>query len=273
MRDLTSRLTEATAFIRSQTSFKPEVAIVLGSGLGHVINELEVEAKIKYENIPHFPVSTVMGHPGNLVLGEWEGKKVIAMQGRFHYYEGYSLEQVTFPIRVMKLLGADTILITNASGGLNPAFRVGDLMVVTDHINLFGLNPLRGPNEDELGPRFPDQHAVYDKRLIILAQEIATRKNIKCHKGVYVGVTGPTFETPAEYRYMHLIGGDAVGMSTVAEVIVANHMGMRIFCISAISDEGNPPVPLFVSHAEVVRAAAEAEPRMAAILKELVGTL
>ena len=192
------------------------------------------------------------------------------MNGRFHYYEGYSMQQVTFPIRVMKQLGAQTIIITNASGGLNPEIKAGELMIVTDHINLNSDNPLRGRNSGELGPRFPDQHAVYDKALIEKASEIASEHHIKLHRGVYVGVPGPTFETPSEYRYMRLIGGDAVGMSTVPEVIVANQMGMRIFCISAIADEGNPSVPQKISHHEVVQAAREAEPHMTMILSELL---
>lgn len=251
----------------------PECGIVLGSGLGSVANEMNVGAAIEYKDIPNFPVSTVIGHSGKLLLGEWNGRKVAVMQGRFHYYEGYALQQVTFPVRVMKMLGAGTILITNASGGLNPDIKIGELMIVTDHINLNSDHPLRGSNDESLGPRFPDQHSVYDKKLISKALEIARKEGIICHTGVYVGVTGPTFETPAEYRYMRIIGGDAVGMSTVPEVIVANHMGQRIFCISVICDEGNPVSPVSVSHDDVVRAAREAEPRMTTILRGLLAVM
>ena len=270
MSEVLKRLQEATDFIRGKTSLIPEVAIVLGSGLTDVVKEVEVDITIDYEDIPNFPVSTVEGHSGKLLLGTWNGKRVVVMSGRFHYYEGYSMEQVTFPVRVMKQLGAQTICITNASGGLNPEFKVGELMVVTDHINLNSDNPLRGANSNELGPRFPDQHAVYDKVLIGKANEIAVQHRIKLHRGVYVGVPGPTFETPSEYKYMRTIGGDAVGMSTVPEVIVAHHAGMRIFCVSVICDEGNPAVPKKITHQDVVEAAREAEPKITTILRELL---
>jgi purine-nucleoside phosphorylase len=270
MNDLVRSLSNAVDFIRSQTSFVPEIAIVLGSGLGEVVKEIKPETIIDYVSIPHFPLSTVDSHSGKLLFGTWNKKRVVVMNGRFHYYEGYSMQQVTFPIRVMRLLGAKTIFITNASGGLNPEIKAGEVMIVTDHINLNSDNPLRGKNSEELGPRFPDQHAVYDKVLIEKASEIALQHHIKLHRGVYVGVPGPTFETPSEYRYMRLIGGDAVGMSTVPEVIVANHMGMRIFCLSAIADEGNPSVPQKISHHEVVQAAKKAEPQVTIILSELL---
>lgn len=270
MSELLTRLQQSADFIRSKTSLVPEIAIVLGSGLSEVVKEIEIDVAIDYNNIPDFPVSTVEGHSGKLLMGIWNGKRVVVMSGRFHYYEGYSMQQVTFPIRVMKQLGAQTIFITNASGGLNPQFKVGELMAVTDHINLNSDNPLRGKNDDELGPRFPDQHAAYDKELIEKANEIAARHQIKLHRGVYVGVPGPTFETPSEYKYMHRIGGDAVGMSTVPEVIVANHTGMRIFCISVICDEGNPTVPKQISHQEVIEAARKAEPKITIILRELL---
>lgn len=270
MIELLNEISKSVRFIRQKTSFGPEVAIVLGSGLGEVVSNLETETEIPYSEIPGFPVSTVKGHSGNLLIGMWNGKKVVAMSGRFHYYEGYSLQQVTFPIRVMKMLGAHTIFITNASGGLNPAIKVGELMVINDHIYLNGDHPLRGRNEEELGPRFPDQHAVYDKKLIEKALDVAEQHKIQLHQGVYVGVTGPTFETPAEYRYLRLIGGDAVGMSTVPEAMVANHMGMRIFCVSVITDEGNPLVPQKISHDDVVRAAREAGPKMMLLLSEML---
>lgn len=270
MVNMVQKLEEAVAFIKRRSQMVPEVGIVLGSGLGSIVSEIKVQEVIEYKDIPHFPVSTVHGHSGRLCLGEWNGKKVVVMQGRFHFYEGYSLQQVTFPIRVIKLLGAEKLFVTNASGGLNPAIRIGELMIVTDHINLNSDNPLRGENIESLGPRFPDQHAMYDSKLIEHALFIASNHDITCHTGVYVGVTGPNFESPAEYKYMRIIGGDAVGMSTVPEVIVANHMGMGIFCISVICDEGNPPVPVSVTHQEVVDAAREAEPRMATILRELL---
>jgi purine-nucleoside phosphorylase len=270
MEGILNKLKETVSYIRAKSSIVPCCGMILGSGLGGVAENMEVEVAIPYEEIPNFPVSTVEGHRGQLMLGEWNGKKVVVMKGRFHYYEGYSLQQVTFPIRVMKSLGGKTLIITNASGGLNPEIKIGELMVVTDHINLNSDNPLRGLNEDQLGPRFPDQHALYDRELIDHALKSAAAHNIACHKGVYVGVTGPNFETPAEYRYMRIIGGDVVGMSTVPEVIVANHAGMRVFCISVICDEGNPDVPAAISHDEVVRAAAEAKPRMGLILKEVL---
>lgn len=270
MDEMKKMLDEAVASIRKKTNLVPEIGMVLGSGLGDIIREMTLHAVIEYKDIPHFPVSTVAGHPGKFCFGEWNGKRMVVMQGRFHYYEGYSLQQVTFPVRVMKLLGATGMAITNASGGLNPDINVGELMVVTDHINLNTDNPLRGANMESLGPRFPDQHAIYNQHLIKMALEIAKNNNIICHKGVYVGVTGPNFESPAEYRYMRIIGGDAVGMSTVPEVIVANHMGMKIFCISVICDVGNPPVPVSVTHQEVMQAAMAAEPRVARILSELV---
>ena len=270
MDNVIKQIDESVKFIRSKTSFVPEVAVVLGSGLGDVLDDIDLELAIPYAEIPNFPVSTVIGHSGKLLLGIWNTKKVIVMSGRFHYYEGYSLQQVTFPIRVMKMLGAKTIFITNASGGLNPEIKVGELMIIDDHINFNSDHPLRGKNDEKLGPRFPDQHRVYDLSLIEKAQSIARDQNIPLHRGVYIGVTGPTFETPAEYRFFRLIGGDAVGMSTVPEVIVANHMGMRIFCNTVITDEGNPPIPQKVTHEEVVRAAREAEPRMKSLLNELL---
>lgn len=273
MEDEYEMLDEAVKSIRSKTDMIPDCGIVLGSGLGMVVDEMETEVMIDYRDIPHFPVSTVKGHAGKLCFGRWNGRKIVAMLGRFHYYEGYSLRQVTFPVRVLKQLGAGVLFITNASGGLNPAIKIGELMVVTDHINLNSDNPLRGGNLDKLGPRFPDQHAVYDRVLAAQAIDVAQSNNITCHKGVYVGVTGPNFETPAEYRYMRIIGGDAVGMSTVPEVIVANHMGMRVFCISVICDEGNPVTPVSVTHDEVVKAASNAGPKIALILKSLLGSL
>ncbi len=273
MENLLEKIEDASKFILAKSNFIPEVCIILGSGLAELVNQLKVQATIDYKDIPHFPVSTVIGHPGKLILGELSGKKVAVMQGRFHFYEGYTMQEVAFPTRVMKACGAQTLIVTNAAGGLNPAIRVGELMVINDHINLQPMNPLLGKNHESLGPRFPDQHAIYDKVLIEKAKSIAAKNNIVCHEGVYVGVPGPTFETPAEYKYMRLIGGDAVGMSTVPEVIVGNHGGMKIFGISVITDEGNPVTPQKISHQEVVAAAREAEPRMSLIIRELVGVL
>lgn len=273
MENLLQKIKEAADFIQKKTNFKPAVGIILGSGLSDLVNQLQIHDTIAYKDIPHFPVSTVIGHPGKLVLGTLNGKKVAVLQGRFHFYEGYTMQEVAFPVRVLKFIGAETLLLTNASGGLNPAIRVGELMVITDHINLQITNPLIGRNEEELGPRFPDQHAVYDKNLIQLALNIAAENKIKCHSGVYVGTPGPTFETPAEYKFMRIIGGDAVGMSTVPEAIVARHMNMRIFGVSVITDEGNPDTPVKVSHEEVLKAANEAEPKMSLLITRLIGLI
>jgi len=253
--------------------FEPEVGIILGTGLGGLVNEIEVEKQLMYGNIPDFPISTLEFHSGRLIFGTLAGKKVVAMQGRLHYYEGYSMKQITFPVRVMKMLGIKSLLVSNASGSLNPDFKKGDLMVISDHINLQPQNPLIGRNEDELGPRFPDMSQAYKRTLINKALDIATANNITCHKGVYVAVTGPNLETKAEYNYLRIIGGDAVGMSTVPEVIVANHMGLPVFAISVITDEGftDELKPVLID--EIVAIAQEAEPRMTLILKELIAGL
>ncbi len=263
-----TQIEEATQWLLRHGDYAPQVAVVLGSGLGALAHGLEVRAEFSYAQIPHFPISTVHSHAGKLIFGHWQGKAVVVMSGRFHYYEGYTMQEVVFPVRVMKRLGAQTIFITNASGGLHPDMQVGDLMIVTDHINTVSENPLRGPNLDALGPRFVDQHAVYDRALIERAVQLAAQWQIRLHQGVYVGVAGPTFETPAEYRYYRLIGGDAVGMSTVPEVIAAHHMGMRICCLSVITDLGTEPVP--VSHEQVVEAARSAAPRMMQLLGGLI---
>lgn len=273
MEDLIKKIEDASNFIQAKSNFKPEVCIILGSGLAELVNQVKVNVTIDYKDIPHFPVSTVIGHPGKLILGELSGKNVAVMQGRFHFYEGYTMQEVAFPTRVMKACGANILIVTNAAGGLNPVIKVGELMIINDHINLQPENPLLGKNHDALGPRFPDQHAVYDNVLIEKAKSIAKKNNITCHEGVYVGVSGPTFETPGEYKYMRIIGGDAVGMSTVPEVIVGNHAGMKIFGVSVITDEGNPITPKKISHQEVVAAAKEAEPRMSLIIRELVAVL
>lgn len=266
------KIKESTEYIKSKTSIRPEVGIILGTGLGGLVNEIDITDSLDYSTIPNFPVSTVEGHSGRLICGKIGGKQVIAMQGRFHYYEGYEMWQVTFPVRVMKSLGIKTLIVSNASGGVNPDFEIGDLMILTDHINLIP-NPLIGKNFSELGPRFPDMSETYDKNLVARAVEIASKKNIKTQRGVYTGVTGPTLETPSEYKYFRIIGSDTVGMSTVPEVIVARHMGIPVFAISIITDLGVPGKIVKVTHEDVQRVAEEAEPKMTYIIKELIGTL
>lgn len=265
-----NELHEAAAYLQSRIIDQTKTGIVLGTGLGGLVNKIEIEASIPYEQIPHFPVSTVQGHQGRLIVGRIGEVPVLAMQGRFHYYEGYTMEQVTFPARVMKLLGIERLFVSNASGGLNPGFKVGDVMVITDHINMFGTNPLIGPNVDEFGPRFPDMSQTYSQRLIACALEIGKEENLDLRTGVYVGTTGPTFETPAEYKMFRTLGGDAVGMSTVPEVIVAHHAGIEVFGISIITDSGVPGEIVEVSHEEVQRVAAAAEPRMTRVIERLV---
>ncbi|MDB5133010.1 MAG: purine-nucleoside phosphorylase [Mucilaginibacter sp.] len=260
-----------TAYIKSRIGeFEPEIGIILGTGLGGLVKEVEVEKQLMYSNIPDFPISTLEFHSGKLIFGKLAGKKIVAMQGRLHYYEGYSMQQITFPVRVLKMLGIKTLFVSNASGALNPGFKKGSLMVIEDHINLQPQNPLIGRNETELGPRFPDMSQPYNLTLINKALEIARANNITCNKGVYVAVTGPNLETKAEYNYLRIIGGDAVGMSTVPEVIVANHMGLPVFAISVLTDEGFTDVLSPVSVEEILAVATEAEPKMTLILKELI---
>ncbi|MCC8408413.1 purine-nucleoside phosphorylase [Mucilaginibacter sp. UR6-1] len=260
-----------TAYIKSRIGdFVPEAGIILGTGLGGLVNEIEVEKQLMYANIPDFPISTVEFHSGKLIFGKLGGVNVVAMQGRLHYYEGYNMQQITFPVRVMKMLGIKTLYVSNASGSLNPGFKKGDLMVIEDHINLQPQNPLIGRNEFDLGPRFPDMSQPYRIDLIEKALNIASANNIICHKGVYVAVTGPNLETRAEYRYLRIIGGDAVGMSTVPEVIVARHMDLPVFAISVLTDEGFPEVLTPVSLEEIIAVAQEAEPKLTLILKELI---
>ncbi|MCD8740684.1 purine-nucleoside phosphorylase [Mucilaginibacter roseus] len=260
-----------TAYIKSRIGdFVPEVGIILGTGLGGLVNEIEVEKQLMYANIPDFPISTVEFHSGKLIFGKLGGVNVVAMQGRLHYYEGYNMQQITFPVRVMKMLGIKTLYVSNASGSLNPGFKKGDLMVIEDHINLQPQNPLIGRNDSDLGPRFPDMSQPYRIDLIEKALNIASANNIICHKGVYVAVTGPNLETRAEYRYLRIIGGDAVGMSTVPEVIVARHMDLPVFAISVLTDEGFPEVLTPVSLEEIIAVAQEAEPKLTLILKELI---
>ncbi|NPA34822.1 MAG: purine-nucleoside phosphorylase [Chlorobi bacterium] len=269
------RINEAVKYIQENTdSFNPLYGIILGTGLGQLAKEIDEKYSLDYGNIPHFPVSTVESHQGRLIFGYLEGKPVVAMQGRFHYYEGYSLKEVTFPVRVMKMLGIKRLFVSNAAGGLNPKMEVGDLMIIKDHINLLPDNPLRGPNLDELGPRFPDMSQVYDPEAIAMAEAFARENNIRCHTGVYVAVPGPNLETKAEYKFLRLIGADAVGMSTVPEVIVARHMNLPVFGISAITDIGFPIERVKeVSLEDVIAAASTAEPHMTKIIRALVANL
>ena len=234
------RINEAFDYIRKMTPNTPKIGIVLGTGLGGLVSEIEIEKSIPYNFIPHFPISTVESHFGRLIFGTIKGLSVVAMQGRFHYYEGYSMQEITFPVRILKKLGVETIFISNAAGGLNPEYRQGDLMVIDDHINLQSENPLAGPNMESFGPRFPDMSQPYDPSLMEMAQEFARENEIRLHKGVYVAVNGPNLETRAEYRFLRQIGADVVGMSTVPEVIVARHMDLRVFAISVITDECDP---------------------------------
>lgn len=247
----------------------PKTAIILGTGLGQLASEITDTYEFPYEQIPNFPVSTVEGHAGKLIFGKLGGKDIIAMEGRFHFYEGYSMKEVTFPERVMYELGIRTLFVSNAAGGMNPKFKIGDLMIINDHINFFPEHPLRGKNCPP-GPRFPDMHEAYDHELIALADKIAEEKGISVQHGVYVGVQGPTFETPAEYRMYRLLGGDAVGMSTVPEVIVARHCGIKVFGVSIITDLGGFDTPVEVSHEEVQKAANAAQPVMTEIMREII---
>jgi purine-nucleoside phosphorylase len=268
--DLKAKITESVEFINQKSNIKPKIAIILGTGLGRLAEDIKEKEIIPYSDIPNFPISTVQGHGGNLVLGKLENKEVVAMQGRFHYYEGYNLKEVTFPVRVMKKLGAEVIIISNAAGGMNRFFKRGDLMLITDHINLFGDNPLIGPNDEELGLRFPDMSEAYDRKLVELTLKVALKEKIKLHQGIYVGLTGPTLETPAEYRFLIKIGADAVGMSTVPEVIVANHMGMKVLGISCITDLAINGVIVKTGLEEILKAASNAEPIMTKLVKKVI---
>lgn len=264
------KIKETADYLRQRSGQMPELAIILGTGLGNLAEKIEDKLYIPYSEIPNFPVSTVQGHSGNLIFGTLGGKRVIAMQGRFHYYEGYDMKTVTFPVRVFKALGIETLFVSNAAGGMNKEFKVGDVMIITDHINLFPENPLRGKNYDELGPRFPAMTEPYDKEYIALADKIGDELGLRLMHGVYVGTPGPTFETPAEYEYFRVIGGDAVGMSTVPEVIVARHASMRVFGISVITDLGGKDITEVPSHEEVQKAAISAQPTVEAIVEEMV---
>ena len=270
MPDIAGKVNETAAFIKEIYPVTPATGIVLGSGLGNLISEITIEKEIPYSEVPHFPVSTVDGHHGKLIFGDLGGKKVVCMAGRFHFYEGYDAEQVVFPIRIMKLLGVKALLLSNAAGGVNPNFKVGDLMMITDHVSFFTRNPLIGKNISAFGPRFPDMSEPYKKDLIEKARDIAKRLGIQLREGVYFAVTGPTFETRAEYKLVHALGGDAVGMSTVQECIVANHMNLPVFAMSVITDIGIREEENKITHEEVLQAAKEAEPNFAAVFKEMV---
>jgi purine-nucleoside phosphorylase len=267
------QILQASNYLQQRFSAPIESGIILGSGLGNLVTEIDIETIIPYQEIPGFPISTVAGHNGQLIYGMLGNKRVLAMQGRFHYYEGYNMKQVTFPVRVMKALGIKNLFISNAAGGMNENFEIGELMVINDHINFFPENPLHGKNEPSLGVRFPDMSAVYHQPWIEKAFEIAKTNHIKLSQGVYIGVSGPTLETPAEYRMLKILGADAVGMSTVPEVIVAIHSGMKVFAISIITDLGVQGKIVKVTHEDVVRVAAAQEPKMTVIMKELINTI
>jgi len=266
------KIKETAQFIKNIIQDSPDFAIVLGSGLGKLQDEVEPIRVLEYHNIPNFPQTTVVGHGGKLIYGILEGRKVLMMSGRFHYYEGHSIETVTFPIRVFHLLGIKNVILSNASGGVNPAYKVADMVILKDHINMMPEHPLRGKNIEEFGPRFVDMSEPYNKKMIAAAEKVAAENTITIHQGVYVGLQGPTFETPAEYGMIKAIGGDMVGMSTVPEVIVARHMGMDVFCISIITDLGGPDIAFAVSHEEVLNAANKAMPNVITVVKGLVKT-
>ena len=265
-----TKFKESADYIKSRTNVKPSIGIILGTGLGGLVNEINIIDEIPYEDIPNFPVSTVESHSGKLIFGELGGKQVVAMQGRFHFYEGYTMKEVTFPVRVMKFLEIERLFVSNASGGVNPDFEVGEIMILDDHIDLFPAHPLIGKNIDELGPRFPDMMKTYDVTMIELAKTIAKENNIRVAQGTYAGLTGPTLETPAEYKYVRAIGADTVGMSTVPEVIVARHMNIPCFAISIITDLGVPGMIKETSLQDVIEVASRQEPKMTIIMKELI---
>jgi purine nucleoside phosphorylase I, inosine and guanosine-specific len=266
------KIIETTEFLKAKGIIDPDAGIILGTGLGELTTKIDNRIEIDYKDIPNFPLSTVEGHAGKLIYGEFGGKKIVAMKGRFHYYEGYGQEQVALPVRVLKYLGIKCLFLSNAAGGVNPAFQIGDIMVITDHINLLP-NPLIGPNDDRIGVRFPDMGEVYDKYLVNKALRIAEENNIRIHKGVYLSTSGPTFETPAEYRYFRIIGADAVGMSTTPEVIIARHMNLACFAVSVITDLGVEGKIEYTTHESVQNEAAKTEARMTTIMTEMISSL
>lgn len=271
---MSQALQETLEYLNRKTeNFNPEIGIILGTGLGGLVKDIEISHSLMYANIPNFPISTLEFHSGRLIFGMLEGKRVVAMQGRLHFYEGYSMQQITFPVKAMKALGIQHLFVSNAAGSLNPDFKKGDLMIINDHINLQSESPLRGINDPEMGPRFPDMSRPYDQKLINSALEIAKEEGVVCHQGVYAAVTGPNLETRAEYKYLRIIGGDAVGMSTVPEVIVANHMSLPVFAISVLTDEGFPEVPVAFSLADILETAEGAEPSLTRVLRRLIQKL
>lgn len=270
MKNLQNKTKETCNYLSERINFKPEIGLILGSGLGTLADEIEEPIVIKYEDIPNFPVSTVKGHEGKLIIGNLEGQKVIAMQGRFHYYEGYSMEEVTFPVRVMKAIGVKTLLVTNACGGMNKDLYPGALMVISDHINFMGDNPLIGPNYDELGPRFPDMSNAYDTDLIELAESVSEKLNIEIKKGIYTAISGPYYFSRAELRMLRRIGGDAIGMSTVPEVIIAKHSGLRVLGISCVTDMAIADEIVSISHQEVIEVANKTRPKFIKLVKGII---
>ncbi len=273
MQNLKAQLTETAAYIKTRFNAQPDIGVVLGSGLGNFAKEMKLEFEIDYSNLPHFPVSAVKGHSGKLIFGKMHEKNIVVMAGRFHYYEGYTTQQVVYPIRLFKMLGVKTLLVSNAAGGVNTSLKVGDLMIINDHISLFTINPLLGKNEDELGTRFPDMSEPYNKEIIAKAKSIAKKLGYDVKEGIYCGVTGPSFETRAEYKLIKAVGGDAVGMSTIQEVIAAVHSGMKVFAISIIVNLGIRNEENEVTHEEVLAAASEAEPKMSLLFKNLIAEL
>ncbi|MGD1007058.1 MAG: purine-nucleoside phosphorylase [Ignavibacteriaceae bacterium] len=273
MGDLITKINETLQVIRKKTKDEYPVGIILGTGLGGLVKEIDIQCEIDYAGLPYFPLSTVESHQGKLIFGKIGNKKVVAMQGRFHYYEGYTMQQITYPVRVMKFLGVETLLVSNACGGMNPLFKKGDIMLMADHINLLGDNPLIGKNEDELGPRFPDMSEPYSQALINLAENVSLENKIKVQKGVYVAVPGPNLETKAEYRFLRAAGADVVGMSTIPENIVANHMGLKVLGLSIITDECFPDALMPANVQQIIATAMEAEPRMTLIMKEVIKRL
>ena len=267
------KIKESAQYIKQQISSQPSLAIVLGSGLGGLVKKVEIQKEISYKEIPNFPVSTVQGHKGTLIFGKLNGVEVLIMNGRFHYYEGHSMQTLTFPIQVFNQMGIKKLILSNAAGGLNPSFDIADIMIIRDHINLMGNNPLMGPNNDELGPRFPDMSEAYSHKFIKLAKKVGADNNIKLQCGVYLGVTGPCYETPAEYCAFHALGADAVGMSTVPETIMARYLGMEVFALSVITDLGVIGQIEKASHEDVLNAASKAEPNMIKLVSELVPQL
>ncbi len=273
MLELRRKINETSAAIRKRIDLKPSIGIILGTGLGELVKEIKGKKSIPYDELPNFPVSTVPSHENQLVFGTIDKKTVVAMQGRFHFYEGYSMQEVTFPVRIMKALGIKTLIVSNASGGMNPNFKAGDLMVITDHINLMGDNPLIGPNDDKLGPRFPDMVEPYDENLVELIEQVALQERIPLKRGVYVAVAGPNLETKAEYRFLRIIGADAVGMSTVPEVIVAVHAGLRVLGISCVTDECLPDALKPANIEMILKVAAEAEPKLSRLISRTIKSM